>query len=175
MKIRYLIPAVVFGGLLLEQPTNKTRRSVDQIGHPNEHLDDEINGDMIFTPCQAAIMRLKNNEIPIINNEILEDDDEYCQILYELDPRRRGAIRSTNYWKSNFNEQTNRFKIPYRFAGSHNDRQMDQIRKKLTEFRKNTCVDLFEISRIDDGPFQGIYNNVLEVRLAILSLEYYRR
>ena len=156
MRIISFIPGAILAGVI----------------HPNDPLEEpfddpleEILGDIKYTPCQAALMRQYNIEIPdsSIENDI--DDDEYCDQMQDI-KAPRGALHGNvnRYWKDHFNESSNRYEVPYMFDGSHSDKRKNKIRAKLAEFKSKTCVDLVELPWEEgNGPFAGKYNNVFSV------------
>ena len=162
MRLKSFIPGIVLGG---------TRFSNDPLEDVSVAANDpfeDIHGDIKYTPCQAELMRGNDMEIPDTNIDKDIDDDEYCDQLQNSD---RGATdNSVQYWKDYFNESTNRFKVPYMFDGSHSEKQKDTIRRKLAEFRQETCVDLVEIPWEDqnENSFSGKYDNAFWVSSNVL-------
>ena len=156
-------------GLVIAHSNDPTEVTFNGIEATFNSVDDplgEIHGDIRYTSCQANLLRRNGIEISDSNVENDIDDDEYCDQKIDAFENHRGALdNSVRYWKDNFNEKTNRFRIPYMFDGSHSAEQMDTIRRKLAEFRQETCVDLFEIPWEDTyiGPFQEKYDNVFWV------------
>ena len=156
MRIVSLIPGAVLGGVIhSNEPIEETLE---------DHLEG-IQGDIKYTPCQAAKMRRHGIEIPESSIENGIDDDEYCDQMQDDIIAPRGALDgSANYWKDNFNQLTNRYEVPYMFDGTHSEEQKNTIRAKLAEFKSKTCVDLVELPWEEgDGPFGGKYQNVLSV------------
>ena len=164
MRFKGFVIGVVLGDFIyLKEPLEESLASAND---PYEGL----NGDVKYTPCQAKLMR--ENDIEIFDVNIINDinDDEYCEQLLTSDKRglQRGALdNSVRYWKDHYSALTNRYKIPYMFDGSHSDKQMNVIRRKLSEFRQETCVDLVEIpwEENHDGSFANKYDNVFWVSL----------
>ena len=185
MRLLGFIPGFVLGGVALPNHLGGDALQ-DQIEDPFESNVDpleekleEIDGDIKFTPCQAELMRRNNIDVPdsSVGEDI--DNDEYCDQIQKNDAsgNHRGAlVNYVRFWKDHFNEATNRYKIPYMFDGSHYDHQKARIRKKLAEFRQNTCVDLVEIpwEEANEGPFGGKYDNVFSVSqtCAVNSLNF---
>ena len=158
----YIIPGVLVDVGRSNGPDQGLENPVNDINDPFEGL----HGDIKYTPCQAEILRRNHIEIPDSSIETGIDDDEYCDHVIDASGEQRGALDNfAQYWKNNFNEATNRYEIPYMFDGSHSATQMDSIRRKLAEFRQETCVDLVEIPWEDSpyGPFNGKYDNVFSV------------
>ena len=158
MRIISLIPGAVLGGVI--HPNDPVEQPLDD---PFEAGDTQ--GDIKYTPCQAAKMRRHNIEIPESNIEKGIGDDEYCDEQTQGMAAPRGALdNSVNYWKDNFNDLTNRYEVPYMFDGTHSEQQKNTIRAKLAEFKSKTCVDLVELPWEEgSGPFAGKYENVFSV------------
>ena len=167
MRIISFIPGAVLGGVI----------------HPNylveESLKDplgDIQGDIKYTPCQAALMRQYNIEIPDSSIENGIGDDEYCDDHMQEIDAPAGALHGTvKYWKDHFNQSTNRYEVPYMFDGTHSEKQKNTIRAKLAEFKSKTCVDLIELPWEEgNGPFGGKYKNVFSVSFIdiILFLDF---
>ena len=157
MRFKIFIP-----GIALVSADSSNDPIEDVSASANDPFED-LHGDIKYTPCQAELMRGKSMDIPDSNIDHEIEDDEYCEKLQNND---RGALdNSVQYWKDYFNESTNRFKIPYMFDGTHSEKQKDSIRRKLAEFRQETCVDLVEIPWEDqnEGLFAGKYDNAFWV------------
>ena len=156
MRIISLIPGAVLGGVI--QPNDPVKVSFDD---PLE----EIQGDIRYTPCQAALMRQYNIEIPDSSIEDGIGVDEYCDNqIQEIDAPGGALLPTVKYWKDHFNESTNRYEVPYMFDGTHSEKQKDTIRTKLAEFKSKTCVEMVELPWEEgNGPFGGKYNNVFSV------------
>ena len=156
MRIISLIPGAVLGGVIhSNEPIEET-------------LDDPlegIQGDIRYTPCQAAKMRRHGIEIPESSIENGIDDDEYCDQMQDDIAAPGGALDgSANYWKDNFNQLTNRYEVPYMFDGTFSEKRKPHFRAKLAEFKEKTCVDLIELPWEEgNGPFGGKYKNVFSV------------
>ena len=184
MRILGFIPGIAMGGIVHPndvtedafQPLEDSFGSLEDTLAPIEKHEEAFNavddplgdfhGDIKYTPCQAELLRRNNIEISDSNIEKDIDDDEYCDQGINASENHRGAgDNSVQYWKDNFNEATNRYKIPYMFDGSHSAVQMDTIRRKLAEFRQETCIDLIEIpwEETYDGPFAEKFDNVFSV------------
>lgn len=157
MRLTIFIPGFVLGGAdIANDPLEDVSVST------NDPFED-IHGDIKYTPCQAELMRRNDMEIPDTNIDNDIEDDEYCEQMLN---NNRGALdNSVKYWKDHFNKSINRYKIPYMFDGSHSEKQKDTIRRKLAEFRQETCVDLVEIPWEDqnEGSFAGRYDNAFWV------------
>ena len=129
---------------------------------------EEIHDDIRYSKCQAEFLRRENIEIPdsLIDGDGSEND-EYCSFNRDMIGKRhaRGAHAiGTRFWKDNFNESKNKYEVPYMFDLSQYSAKKDSIRKKLDEFKRDTCVELVEIPYEEKlvGPF-GKYDNVLVV------------
>ena len=155
MRLISLIPGAVLGGVIHSNEPTK------------EIFDDPlegIQGDIRYTPCQAAKMRRNGIEIPESSIENGIDDDEYCDQMQDVAAPRGALGGSANYWKDNFNFVTNKYEVPYMFDETHSEEQKNTIRAKLAEFKSKTCVDLVELPWEEGyGPFGGKYENVFSV------------
>ena len=168
MRIISLIPGAVLGGVI---------HSNEPIEETLEDPLEGIQGDIRYTPCQAAKMRRRGIEIPESSIENGIDDDEYCDQMQDDIAAPRGALDgSANYWKDNFNQLTNRYEVPYMFDGTHSEEQKNTIRAKLAEFKSKTCVDLVELPWEEgDGPFGGKYQNVFSVSFTCHSFSLIKK
>ena len=167
MRLKSLINGVVLGDFIsLHEPS-------EELMVPANDPIEELHGDIKYTPCQAELLR--TNDIEVIDANIANDieDDQYC----EHSDKHKGALdNSVRYWKDHFNESTNRYKIPYMFDGSHSEEQMDTIRRKLMDFRHETCVDLVELpwEEKNEGLFANKYENVFWVSLYTISIKKFK-
>lgn len=129
---------------------------------------EENHDDIRYSKCQAELLRKDNIDIPdsLIDGDESEND-EYCSYNRVMIGKRhaRGALAvNTIFWKDHFNQSKNKYEVPYMFEESQNNKKKESIRKKLDEFKRDTCVELVEIPYDEKlvGPF-GKYDNVLVV------------
>ena len=62
-------------------------------------------------------------------------------------------------WDQNFNEKTRKFDVAYYFTSDFDESRKDKIRSKLSEFGRDTCVQMVEVSSSDP-----VYKNKLSIQ-----------
>ena len=129
---------------------------VTDIDHP-EVGDALLNEDIYLTPCQADHYRKLG--LNITDEVTLAGDgiDESCELLSDANPR--ALQRLINFWDQNYNEETQKFDVPFYFKSDFDESRKDKIRIKLAEFARDTCVQMVEVSQGDSS-----WKNKLEIQ-----------
>ena len=152
-------------GLVTEEMMNEHMRARRHAANDEDEGDalEEVGGDDIrYTQCQADIFKKNGIHIPDTHVHVVKDD-ELCD---KDDEAPKALDDSVPYWTDHYNERTNKYEVPYMFDGSHSEDVKNTIRRKLDEFKRDTCVELVEIPWEDSssGPFGGgKYRNVFSV------------
>ena len=79
MRIISFIPGAVLAGVIHQN---------DPLEEPFDEPLEDLLGDIMYTPCQAALMRQYNIEIPDSSIETDIGDDEYCDQMHSIRARR---------------------------------------------------------------------------------------
>ena len=139
----------------------KRHAGLVSVGDDEDDALEEVGGDDIrYTQCQADIFKRNGINIPDTHVHVVENDE-----LCDKSEAPKALDDSVPYWTDHFNSQTNKYEVPYMFDGSHSEDVKNTIRRKLDEFKRDTCVELVEIpwESKSTGPFGGKYNNVFSV------------
>ena len=129
---------------------------VNDIDHPSVG-DALLNDDIFLTPCQADHYRKLGfnitDEVTLVGDGL----DESCDLLSDANPR--ALQRLIRFWDENFNEDTQKFDVPFYFKSDFDESRKDKIRIKLAEFARDTCVQMVEVS-----PGDSAFNNKLAIQ-----------